>query len=78
MIEQVITILCTYLLWKTRVVLADSTRPSAEDHALRQALKQQRDSIVDGLLDFVVGEDSQVTEFVKRAVSCRACALAVR
>lgn len=69
MLEHVIAVVCTYVLWKSRVVLADNSRANTEEHALRQALKQQRDSVVDSLIDFVVGEESQVTELVKRAVS---------
>jgi hypothetical protein len=68
MVEQIISILSLYIGWKsTEMFSADLS--SAEGHALQQALKQQRDPIVDNFLDFVIGENSQVTEPVKRAVS---------
>jgi len=68
MIEQVISILSLYIGWKSHEVFS-ADLSSAEGHALQQALKQQRDPIVGNLLDFVIGENSQVTEPVKRAVS---------
>jgi hypothetical protein len=41
---------------------------SAEGHAAQQALKQQRDPVTETLLDLVIGENTQVTQGVKRAV----------
>ena len=41
---------------------------SPEGHALRQTLKQQRDPVVETLTDFVIGEESIVTDPVKRVV----------
>ena len=41
---------------------------SPEGHALRQALKQQRDPVLETLTDFVIGEQSVVTDPVKRVV----------
>lgn len=68
MVEQIISILSLYISWKsTEMFSADLS--GAEGHALQQALKQQRDPIVDNFLDFVIGENSQVTEPVKRSVS---------
>lgn len=67
MIEQVISILSSYIVWKSHEVFS-ADLSSAEGHALQQALKQQRDPIVDNLTEFVIGENSQVTESVKRAV----------
>ncbi|KIM27792.1 hypothetical protein M408DRAFT_329747 [Serendipita vermifera MAFF 305830] len=66
MIEQVISILSSYIIWKSHEVFS-ADLSSAEGHALQQSLKQQRDPIVDTFLDFVIGENSQVTEPVKRA-----------
>lgn len=68
MIEQVISILSSYVIWKSHEVFS-ADLSSAEGHALQQSLKQQRDPIVDTFLDFVIGDNSQVTEPVKRAVS---------
>lgn len=67
MIEHTISVLCSYILWKSHAVFAVDPS-SAEGHALQQALKQQRDPIVDILTSFVIGEDSQVTDSIKRAV----------
>jgi hypothetical protein len=41
---------------------------SPEAHALRQALKQQRDPVIETLTDLVIGEESVVTGPVKRVV----------
>lgn len=48
---------------------------SSEGHALRQALKQQRDPVVETLTDFVIGEESVVTDRVKRVVCVQVSAL---
>ncbi|KAG8773087.1 hypothetical protein FRC15_002275 [Serendipita sp. 397] len=65
-IEQAISILFSYILWKSHgVTAADGS--SAEGHALQQALKQLRDPILQNLTEYVIGENSQVTQDVKRA-----------
>ncbi|KAG8818564.1 hypothetical protein FRC17_010784 [Serendipita sp. 399] len=66
LIEQAISILFSYILWKSHAVTAADTS-SAEGHALQQALNQQRDPILENLIDYIIGEDSQVTQSVKRA-----------
>ncbi|KAG8849420.1 hypothetical protein FRC20_002314 [Serendipita sp. 405] len=66
-IEQAISILFSYILWKSHgVTAADGS--SAEGHALQQALKQLRDPILQNLTEYVIGENSQVTQDVKRAL----------
>ena len=66
--EHAINVASYYLLWKSHAVFAIADVDSTEAHALRQALKQQRDPIVEVLTDFVIGEESVVTEPVKRVV----------
>jgi hypothetical protein len=73
--EHAINIASYYLLWKSHAVFAITDVDSPEGHALRQALKQQRDPIVETLTDFVIGEESVVTDPVKRVVCVQVSAL---
>ncbi|CCA73858.1 related to Nuclear cohesin complex subunit [Serendipita indica DSM 11827] len=66
LIEQAIYVLFSFILWKSHSISAVDLS-SAEGHALQQSIKQQRDPIIEMLIEYLVGENSQVTKKVKQA-----------
>ena len=67
MIDQALQVLYLHILWKARG-LTNPNEPSEDELAFREKLKEQRDSVLDKLLEFAVGTQSNTAEGVRRAV----------
>lgn len=67
MVEQGLHLLGLHIIWKARS-LPDVKDTSPDSNTFRQALRDQRDSLLEKLVDYVVGQQSNTGEAVKRAV----------
>ena len=67
MIDQALNLLSLYIMWKTRG-LTSATDPSPEEIRFREKLKASRDVLLEKLLEFAVGTQSNTSEGVRRAV----------
>lgn len=70
MIDQALQVLYLHILWKARA-LTTSSEPSQDETDFRDKLKEQRDSLLDKLLEFAVGTQSNTAEGVRRPVSAQ-------
>lgn len=68
MVEQGLHLLGLHVIWKARS-LPDVKDTSPDSDTFRHALREQRDSLLEKLVDYVVGQPSNTAEVVKRAVS---------
>lgn len=68
MIEQALNVVNLHVIWKARGLTA-AVEPSADEIQQRDSLKEQRDSLVEKLVEYAVGTQSNTAEGVKRAVS---------
>ncbi|KAF8558607.1 hypothetical protein OG21DRAFT_1504012 [Imleria badia] len=66
MVEQGLHLLGLHVIWKARS-LPDVKDTSPDSDTFRQALREQRDSLLEKLVDYVVGQQSNTAEVVKRA-----------
>ena len=67
MIDHALNLLTLYVIWKARG-LTHTAEPSAEEAQLRERLKECRDSLLEKLLEFAIGTQSNTADGVKRAV----------
>jgi cohesin complex subunit SA-1/2 len=67
MIEQILTFLSRHIMWKGKEAIQNSSAMNDEDDP-HEALRTQRDSLVEKLTEFAVGTQSNTVERVKRAV----------
>lgn len=67
MVEQGLHLLGLHIIWKARS-LPDVKHTSPDSDMFRQTLREQRDSLIEKLVDYVVGQQSNTSEVVKRAV----------
>lgn len=67
MIEQGLHLLGLHTIWKARS-LPDAKDTSPDSEKFRQTLCEQRDSLIEKLIDYVVGQQSNTGEGVKRVV----------
>lgn len=68
MIEQGLHLLGLHILWKARS-LPGAKDTSVDSNELRETLRDQRDSLLEKLVEYAVGAQSNTAEGVKRAVS---------
>ncbi|KAH7929010.1 hypothetical protein BV22DRAFT_1003690 [Leucogyrophana mollusca] len=66
MIEQGLHLLGLHIIWKTRG-LPNVTDPSPDETRFRETLREQRDSLLEKLIEYAVGTQSNTAEGVKRA-----------
>ncbi|THH30478.1 hypothetical protein EUX98_g3693 [Antrodiella citrinella] len=66
MIDQALQVLYLHVLWKARA-LTSAPEPSEDEVAFRDKLKEQRDALLERLLEFAVGTQSNTAEGVRRA-----------
>ncbi|EPQ51870.1 hypothetical protein GLOTRDRAFT_140817 [Gloeophyllum trabeum ATCC 11539] len=66
MIEQAIQILTLHIVWKAKGLTAAS-EPSDEELRYRESVREQRNSLLEKLLEYAVGTQSNTMEGVKRA-----------
>lgn len=71
MVEQALHVLVLHVIWKSKDM--PRTQPAKEftldEEKVRDAVKQQRDSLLEKLVEFAIGTQSNTTEGVKHAVS---------
>lgn len=68
MIEQALNVLNLHIIWKARG-LTSAEDPSADEAKHRESLKEQRDTLLEKLVEYAVGTQSNTGESVKRVVS---------
>ena len=68
MIEQGLHLLGLHIIWKAQS-LPDAKDMSVDSNKLRETLREQRDSLLEKLVEYAVGTQSNTAEGVKRAVS---------
>ncbi|PSR72770.1 hypothetical protein PHLCEN_2v11369 [Hermanssonia centrifuga] len=66
MIDQALNLLTLYIIWKARG-LTVAPDPSPEELQFREKLKESRDSLLEKLLEFTVGTQSNTSDGVRRA-----------
>ena len=67
MIDHALHLLTLYILWKARG-LTHAAEPSSEEARLREKLTDCRESLLEKLLEFAIGTQSNTADGVKRAV----------
>jgi hypothetical protein len=67
MIEQALHALTLHTLWKTKGLPVDD-EPTPEEIRYKEVLVEQRESLLEKLLEFAIGTQSNTAEGVKRAV----------
>ncbi|KAK7678058.1 hypothetical protein QCA50_018999 [Cerrena zonata] len=67
MIDHALQVLYLHILWKARVLTA-SPDPTPDEIAFRDKLKEQRDSLLEKLLEFAIGTQSNTAEGVRRSL----------
>ncbi|KAG1847841.1 hypothetical protein DFJ58DRAFT_797077 [Suillus subalutaceus] len=65
MIEQGLQVLGLHIMWKTRS-LPDAKEATPEDEKYMENLREQRDSLLEKLVEYAVGTQSNTAEAVKR------------
>ena len=66
MIERALQFLTLHIVWKARRLPADA-EPPAEEEQFREKVKEQRDTLLEKLVEYAVGTQSNTIEGVKRA-----------
>ena len=67
MIEQALTVLNLHIIWKARGLSTDA-EPSADEIKHHESLRDQRDVLLEKLIEYAVGAQSNTAEGVKRMV----------
>ena len=70
MVSETLNLLAVHVIWKTKA-LPPSTDRSPEEQRLEESLMEQRNSVLEKLLEYAVGTQSNTVEGVRRAVSRR-------
>jgi cohesin complex subunit SA-1/2 len=68
MVSETLNLLTVHVIWKTKA-LPPSTSRSPEEQRLEETLIEQRNSVLEKLLEYAVGTQSNTVEGVRRAVS---------
>jgi len=68
MIEQALNVLNLHIIWKARG-LTSAVDPSADEIQYGESLREQRESLMEKLVEYAVGTQSNTAEGVKRTVS---------
>ncbi|CAA7269932.1 unnamed protein product [Cyclocybe aegerita] len=66
MVEQALNVLNLHVLWKSKGLSAEND-PTPEDIRCKEVLQEQRDALLEKLVEFAVGTQSNTVEGVKRA-----------
>ena len=67
MVDRALQLLTLHIMWKARSLPA-SPELSPEEMQLRDKLKEERESLLEKLVEFAVGTQSNTVEGVRRAV----------
>lgn len=68
MVDQALHLSTLYIIWKARG-LTNAADPSLEEEQYKTKLKEARESLLEKLLEFTLGTQSNTSDGVKRAVS---------
>jgi len=68
MVTQAIHLLSLHVMWKARALTADAD-PSPEEIKFRESLQEQRDFLLEKVVEYAVGTQSNTVDGVKRAVN---------
>jgi cohesin complex subunit SA-1/2 len=67
MIDQALNILNLHIIWKAQGLTANN-EPSSDEIGFRETLKEQRDSLLEKVIEYAVGTQSNTADGVKRSV----------
>lgn len=67
MIEQTLHLLTLHIIWKAKGLTAEAA-PSTDDTRYQDALKAQREALMEKLIEYAIGTQSNTLDGVKRAV----------
>lgn len=67
MVEQALNTLMLHVLWKTKGLTAVAD-PTPEDLRYKAVLREQRGSLLEKLVEYAIGTQSNVVEGVRRVV----------
>jgi cohesin complex subunit SA-1/2 len=68
MIDQAIRLLTLHIIWKARLLTA-VVDPLPEAASFSETLREQRESLLEKLVEYAVGTQSNTADGVKRAVN---------
>jgi cohesin complex subunit SA-1/2 len=68
MVEQALQVLTLHIIWKAGALTADA-EPNAEDIRLKESLLSQREALLEKLVEYAIGTQSNTVDTVRRAVS---------
>lgn len=68
MIEQALHVLTLHIMWKGKELVMSEPEPTLEDIRHRDSLVTQRESLLEKLVEYAVGTQSNIVVGVKRAV----------
>lgn len=68
MVDRALQLLTLHIIWKARKLNLAENEPSEEDTPLAASLREQRDSLLEKLLEYTIGTQSNTADGVKRAV----------
>ena len=67
MVDQALQILTLHVAWKAKGLTA-AANPTPDQEQFRDALREQRDSLLEKLTEYAVGRQSNPSHGVRRAV----------
>lgn len=67
MIEKALLVLTLHIIWKGKGLTTDD-EPSPEEVRLRETLLSQRETLLEKLIEYAIGTQSNTVEGIKRAV----------
>jgi len=67
MIEQALHVLTLHIIWKSKGLMVDND-PTPEEVRYKETLVEERDTLLEKLVEYAVGTQSNTVEGVKRAV----------
>ena len=68
MIERALHFLTLHIFWKTKGLTAEND-PTPEEIRYKEVLEEQRETLLEKLVEYAVGTQSNTVEGVKRVVS---------
>jgi len=70
MVEQALNVLTLHIFWKAKGLLVNRDA-SAEENPYQEKLVEQRDALLEKLLEYAIGTQSNTGDTVRRAVGLR-------
>ena len=69
MVDRALQVLTLHIIWKARSLTAAAGESSPEEQQFREKLREQREVLLEKLLEFAIGTQTNTAEGVRRAVS---------